>query len=55
MYYAEAILLVIAVIQVAYALSLPGGSIARKNSLRLALCFGVIGSSILIWHLMSKS
>ena len=52
MYYAEVILLVIAVIQVVYALSLPVGSIARKNSLRLALCFGVIGSGLLIWHLL---
>jgi len=54
-YYAELVLLVIAAFQIVFALRLPNDSIARKNSLRLALCFGVIGFSLLIWHLLSKS
>ena len=54
-YYAELVLLVIAVIQVVYALRLPATSIARRNSLRLAVCFGVVGFGLIIWHFLSRS
>lgn len=55
MYYAELVLLVIAVIQVVYAVRLPATSIARRNSLRLAACFAVIGFGLIIWHFLSRS